>query len=115
MTAGGIFLGAFAMLGVVFAMLLLGFGAHTALERRKRKRAYAEALARFEARERGKIVKVGTIVRDCLGREHPWGFELDCRGRVPAMAIGPHGKTLMAGYTREELLEIAKRPSEFEP
>jgi hypothetical protein len=110
-----ILVGLFAAFGFLAFAIVVVFFVRTWRDRRERSKIYAEALARFEAREKAKIVKVGKIVLDPLGREHPWGFELDCLGRVPARSIGIHGEILIAGYTREELLEIARRPSEFEP
>jgi len=104
----------FATLGATVVAIVLAFGFHTWRDRRRHRRAYAAALKRFEARPRGRVVKIGTIVVDQLGREHPWGFEVDCEGRVPGMSIGLHGEILIAGYAKEELVEMAKRRAEFE-
>ena len=104
----------FAALGATAVAIVLLFLVSTWRDRRRHRRAYEEALKRFEARPRGRVLKIGTIVRDELGREHPWGFAVDCEGKVPAMSVGIHGELLIAGYAKEELLEMAKRRAEFE-
>lgn len=104
----------FATLGATAVAVVLVFFVHTWRDRRRRRLAYEEALRRFEARPRGRVLRIGTVVVDALGREHPWGFELDCEGKVPGQSIGLHGEILIGGYTTGELVEMAKRRAEFD-
>lgn len=104
----------FAALGATAVAVFLVFLIRTWRDRRRRRRIYEEALRRFEARPRGRVLKIGTVVVDALGREHPWGFELDCEGNVPGQSVGIHGEILIAGYTTGELVEMAKRRAEFD-
>lgn len=114
MSVAGVILGVFAMLGFLAVGSFLVFYVHGWSERRSRRQTYEDALRRFEARPRGKVLKIGTMIRDELGHEHPWQFSFDCQGRVPAVAQGIHGEILLAGYTFAELSEMARRRSEFE-
>ena len=115
MTFSGLVLGCLAMVGAVATAFFLLFLGHGILERRKARKEYLAALARFEKRPRATILAVGGVVVDALGREHAMNCTLDCRGEVPAQSIGIHGEILVGGYTREELVEIAKRWKEFQP
>lgn len=98
-----------------WSLVALAAGARWLYWKIRNREEEAAELRRFEARRRGKIVKVGHIVIDPLGREQPWDFHIDGENEVPALAQGPRGELLFAGYTREELLEIARRPEEFQP
>lgn len=108
-------LGFLAVVGLAAISVFLLFLFETIRDRRRIARVKREMLRRFAERPKGRILKVGTIVKDILGGEHPWGFEIDCEGRVPTAYLGPNGEFLVAGYTKDELLEMARRPSEFEP
>lgn len=57
---------------------------------------------------KAKILKIGGFTDG-----KPVGWDFDCMGSVPAVQVFNDGSTLWAGYSIEELQEIAARPSEF--
>lgn len=114
MTAGGVALGFFCLVGVAATGAFAVFFVEAASERRKRE-AWARAeLERFARRPKARIVSIGTVVRDGVGGEYPYGFTLDCENRVPPFGRGPDGQCLCGNWTNAELVEIAKRRKEFE-
>lgn len=42
------------------------------------------------------------------------GWHFDCRNEVAPFSLNDEGEPLMAGYTLDELREMAARPAEFE-
>ena len=70
---------------------------------------------RWEHRTKGRIMTIGRAVKDPDGREHAEDFRIMLPDRKqPFVIIGPKGEVALAGWTNEELLEIAKRRKEFE-
>lgn len=101
---------------LVIALTSLVFADHLKI-RAEIRRNKAKARERFLARPKGRIVKVGRIIHDEHGRELPWEFTIDCMGRIPDVQLmydGENVRTLMAGWTAEELVEIARNPKEWE-
>lgn len=107
-----------ATLALIIAITLASIELAARIKTRAEIQRHKEkARERFEARPRGRVVKIGTIVRDRTGRELPAGFALDCEHRVPSGALmydGENVRMLMAGYTAEELVEIARNPKEWQ-
>jgi hypothetical protein len=83
------------------------------LARRRGLAARRLALEAFARRPKAKILKVGTVEFNARGQPYPSGFDLDCRGGIPAVDFGPDLEMVIGGYTVAELLEIARAPSEF--
>ncbi len=80
------------------------------------KAALAQARERFALRLKGKIIKVGTVSHAPDGTLQIGGdWEIDCQNNpfIPAFSHGPDGECCHAGWTHEELAEIAKRGKEF--
>ena len=68
----------------------------------------------FEARPRARIGRVGSVVLLPDGRRAISNWEFDCLNRIPPFDLR-EGVVLYAGYTVDELEEIAARRAEWEP
>ena len=104
-----LFLASCALLGVLWKIYVQEF---------ERRLAREIAQRAYDRRARGTITKIGTILIGEDGKYHPYDFEINCRGEMPAQWVQSDAKAvhvLYAGYTEAELIEIARRRKEFEP
>lgn len=102
--------------GIVFGAEVLQRVARALRARRQRRQHQALCRHLFATREKGEVMKVGHLHRLSDGRVVPWGFEIDCHGRVPAFCYlfdGERNVALWGGWSEAELREMATRPSEF--
>ena len=81
--------------------------------RRRQAKAHAAAVAAWKSRPRAEIVRIGYVAKQG-NRLVARGFHLDGHGQVEMLQVGPNGETAFAGWTPEELVEIALRRAEFE-
>lgn len=95
-----------------------------ALAKRKHRKAWKKAIARWDARTKGEVLDIkplGESVALPEGYVGPvitfgvdgWLILIGLGTNVPPTWHGPTGEPVFGGYTADELAEIAKRPGEF--
>lgn len=103
---------AIVALGLVIAAMV-GHLAGTLAHHVQRRRAVKRLRHAWDNRPRGRMVEVGTVTR-IDGNWHIDGFKIDCSNGTVHHQLDPFtGELVIGGYTREELLEISQRKSEW--
>lgn len=110
--------GVFPFAVAILALYVLWNVAWKLLDVRDKRRADKKFRQFWANRPKAQITQVGHLVRDPQGRLRPQGFRLNgAIGNtvVPEWMRGPDGELAWGGYTEDELVEMVRRRSEFQP